>query len=184
MPGTKALHPGAEGGSGHRQERGAHRSVPDDYSATMPTDTTSSPRGGSADDRAPGPADAEDPSPRTRPIVASLLGVEALMLASAAAYCFVAVSGGGLNTRLGIGLGIFLILFAVALGLAARSILVKGRFGLGWGITWQLFQALVGASMLNASMYWQGSLALVLAIILFVLLTRLVHSTPLPSRAA
>ena len=148
----------------------------------MPTDTTSSPRGGPADDRTVGPVDAEDPSPRIRPTVASLLGIEALLIASAAAYCFVAVSGGALHPRLGIGLGIFLLLFAAALGFAARSILVKGRFGLGWGITWQLFQALVGASMLNASMYWQGSVALVLAIILFVLLTRLVHSTPLPSR--
>lgn len=147
----------------------------------MPTDTSSSSRGGSADDRSSGPIAAADPSPRIRPAVSSLLGVEALLLLSTAVYCFVAVSGGGLQARLGIGLGIFLILFAVLLGLAARSILVKGRFGLGWGITWQLFQALVGASMLKASMYWQGALGLVLAIALFVLLTRLVHSTPLPS---
>lgn len=181
MPGTKALHPGAEDDStGSVSEgRGAGH---DDYSATMPTDSSSSPRGRSADDRASGPATAADPSPRIRPVVSLLLGLEALLLLTAAVYCFVSVSGGGLQARLGIGLGIFLILFAVLLGLAARSILVKGRFGLGWGITWQLFQALVGASMLNAALYWQGALALVLAIALFVQLTRLVHSTPLPSR--
>ncbi|GAA4521702.1 hypothetical protein GCM10023160_09040 [Brachybacterium paraconglomeratum] len=153
-----------------------------DYSAHMPTDTHASARGSSRDDRRGGSADGPDPSPRSRPIVALLLGIEALLLAAAATYCFVAVSGGDLHARLGIGLGVFLLLFALLLGLAARSILQRGRFGLGWGITWQLFQALVGGSMLNASMYWQGTLALILAITLFVLLTRLVHSTPLPQR--
>lgn len=146
----------------------------------MPTDSPTAARGDSRDDRARGPVDGPDPSSRSRPIVALLLGIEALLLASAATYCFVAVASGGLHARLGTGLGVFLLLFALLLALAARSILLRGRFGLGWGITWQLFQALVGASMLNASMYWQGALALILAIALFVMLTRLVHSTPLP----
>ena len=146
----------------------------------MPTDSPTAARGGSRDDRSRGPVDGPDPSPRSRPIVALLLGVEALLLASAATSCFIAVAGGGLHARLGIGRGVFLLLFALLLALAARSILLRGRFGLGWGVTWQLFQALVGASMLNASMYWQGVLALILAIALFVMLTRLVHSTPLP----
>lgn len=146
----------------------------------MPPPSRPSARGGSRDARAAGPVDAPDPSPRSRPTVAALLGVEALLLAAAATYCFVAVSGGALHTRLGIGLGVFLLVFALALGLAARSVLARGRFGLGWGITWQLFQALVGVSMLRASLYWQGLLALLLAVTLFVLLTRLVRSTPLP----
>ena len=73
-----------------------------------------------------------------------------------------------------------LLLFALALALAARSLLARGRFGLGFGITWQLFQALPGASLLNASLYWQGVLGLALAVTLFVLLTRLGRSTPLP----
>jgi hypothetical protein len=124
--------------------------------------------------------DADDPSPRSRPLVAALLGVEALMLAATATYCFVAVAGGGLDARFGTGLGVFLLLFGVGVGLAARSILVRGRFGLGFGITWQLFQALVGASLLRGALYWQGALALVLAVVVFVLLTRLVRSTPLP----
>lgn len=124
--------------------------------------------------------DAEDPGPRSRTLVAALLGVEALMLAAAATYCFVGVSGGILVPQFGVGLGAFLLLFALALGVAARSILAKGRFGLGFGITWQLFQALTGASLLRGGLYWQGALALLLAIVLFVLLTRLVRSTPLP----
>ncbi|HEX7352854.1 hypothetical protein [Brachybacterium sp.] len=124
--------------------------------------------------------DAEDPGPRTRPLAAALLGLEALMLAAAATYCFVAVSGGVLDARFGTGLAVFLLLFALGVGLAARSILAKGRFGLGFGITWQLFQALVGASLLRGALYWQGGLALLLAVVLFVLLTRLVSSTPLP----
>lgn len=126
------------------------------------------------------PADADDPSPRTRPTVAALLGVEALMLAAAATYCFVIVPAGEIPTKLLTGLGIFLLVFALGAALAARSILVKGRFGLGYGITWQLFQALVGVNMLRGTLYWQGALALGLAVVLFLLLLRLVRSTPLP----
>ena len=148
----------------------------------MPTDSSSSPRGRSADDRASGPATATDPSPRIRPVVSTLLGLEALLLLTAAVYCFVSVSGGGLQARLGIGLGIFLLLFAAGTALAARSVLAKGRFGIGFGITWQMFQALVGASMISSGMVWQGAIALVLAIATFVVLARLVRSTPLPSR--
>ncbi|ATG54443.1 hypothetical protein CFK41_06420 [Brachybacterium ginsengisoli] len=138
----------------------------------MPTDSPSS---------APA-TDAEVADPRRRPVVAALLGLEALLLAATATYCFIGVSGGMLDTRFGTGLGIFLLLFALALAVAARSILVKGRFGLGFGITWQLFQALIGASLLRGALYWQGALALILAVVLFVLLTRLVTSTPLPGR--
>ncbi|MBB5830956.1 hypothetical protein [Brachybacterium aquaticum] len=135
----------------------------------------STPRDSSSDD-------AQDPSPRTRPLAAALLGVEGLLIAAAATYCFITAASGALDGRLGTGLGIFLLVFAVGAVLAARSLLVKGRFGLGYGITWQFFQALVGASMLRGAMYWQGALALGLAIWIFVLLTRLVSSTPLPTR--
>ena len=124
--------------------------------------------------------DAPDPGPRDRPVVASLLGVEALLLVITATYCFIGVSGGLLDARFGVGLAVFLLLFALALGVAARSILARGRFGLGFGITWQLFQALIGASLLRGALYWQGGLALLLAVAAFVLLTRLVRSTPLP----
>ncbi|ACU85856.1 hypothetical protein Bfae_20490 [Brachybacterium faecium DSM 4810] len=126
------------------------------------------------------PVDAADPSPRSRPTVAALLGIEALMLAATATYSFLGVSGGALGATFGVGLGVFLLLFALALAFAARSILSRGRFGLGFGITWQLFQALVGVSLLRGALYWQGALALLLAVALFVLLTRLVRSTPLP----
>jgi hypothetical protein len=128
------------------------------------------------------PVDAEDPSPRSRPVAAVLLGLEALLLVVTASYFLLAAAGGGVTGRLGIGLGLFLLLFAVGVALAARSVLVKGRFGTGFGITWQLFQALVGASMLSSGMVWQGALAIVLAIAVFVQLARLVRSTPLPSR--
>ncbi|MGP5414272.1 hypothetical protein [Brachybacterium paraconglomeratum] len=128
------------------------------------------------------PADAEDPSPRSRPVAALLLGAEALLLVVTASYFLLAAADGGITARLGIGLGVFLLLFAVGVGLAARSVLARGRFGTGFGITWQLFQALVGASMISSGMVWQGALALVLAIVVFVRLARLVRSTPLPSR--
>ncbi|MDN6301921.1 MAG: hypothetical protein L0J57_02570, partial [Brachybacterium sp.] len=108
----------------------------------MPSDSRSSAR----------VVDAEDPGPRSRTLVAALLAVEALMLAAAATYCFIGVSGGILVPQFGLGLGAFLLLFALALGVAARSILAKGRFGLGFGITWQLFQALTGASLLRGGL--------------------------------
>lgn len=171
MPGTKPLHPVAENACRTR-DGGAWAAMRRcDYSAFMPTPPRSS--GHAA-------VDAEDPGPRSRPQAAALLGIEALMLAATATYCFVAVSGGGLDARFGVGLGLFLVLFALAVGLAARSILAKGRFGLGFGITWQLFQALVGVSLLRGGLYWEGGIALLLAVVLFVLLTRLVRSTPLP----
>lgn len=144
--------------------------LPGRYSATMPSAPRSPARA----------ADAADPGPRNRPLVASLLALEALLLAAAATYCFIGVSGGLLAARFGVGLAVFLLLFALALAVAARSILAKGRFGLGFGITWQFFQALTGASLLRGGLYWQGALALLLAVVLFVLLTRLVRSTPLP----
>lgn len=147
----------------------------------MPTAPRSSARGGSGPASAPGPGDSSEPSRRTRPLVAALLGLEALLIAAVATYSFVAVAQGGLDTRFGTGLGAFLLLFALAAALAARSILARGRFGLGYGMTWQFFQALVGASLIRAGMYWQGGLALLLSIVLFVLLARLVTSTPLPS---
>ncbi|GAA1288353.1 MULTISPECIES: hypothetical protein [Brachybacterium] len=143
------------------------------------------PTGSSTPRRADGrPADVEDPSPRLRPAAAGLLGIETLLLLAAATFCFVMVSAGNLHARLGTGLGIFLIIFAVGTALASRSVLVKGRFGLGYGITWQMFQALVASSMLRGGMYWQGALGLALAIAVFVLLLRLVRSTPLPDRAS
>lgn len=145
----------------------------------MPTDAHSAGSAASRD-AGSGPGGAPAPGPRIRPTVAALLGVETLLLAATATYCFVMVTAGGLNGRFGIGLGVFLLIFAAGTALAARSILVAGRFGLGYGITWQLFQALVGASLLRSGLYWPGGLALGLALVLFVLLLNLVRSTPLP----
>lgn len=124
--------------------------------------------------------DAPERDPRIRPAAAVGLVLEAVLLVAVATFSFVGVSSGQLDPRFGTGLGVFMLLFAVAAGLAARSVLVRGRFGLGYGITWQLFQALVGASMLRGGLIWQGALALVLAIGVFLLLLSLVRSTPLP----
>ena len=124
--------------------------------------------------------DAPERDPRIRPAAAVGLVLEAVLLVGVATFSFVGVSSGQLDPRFGTGLGVFMLLFAVAAGLAARSVLVRGRFGLGYGITWQLFQALVGASMLRGGLIWQGALALVLAVGVFLLLLSLVRSTPLP----
>gem|GEM_PF-1940707 len=134
----------------------------------------------------PGPRsrDEPDPRPQLRPAAAVLLMLEALLLAAVATYSFLGVASGMLSAQIGTALGAFLLLFALAVGLAARSVLTRGRFGLGFGVTWQLFQTLVGVSLLRGALYWQGGLALLLAIITFVLLIQLVRSTPLPGRDA
>lgn len=114
--------------------------------------------------------------------MAIVLAIEALLIVSAALYTFMMVTGGRFDTTFGIGLGFFLLVFAAGIAVAARSVLRKGRFGLGYGLTWQLFQALVGASLLRSGLYVPGALALILAIAAFLLLTRIVRSTPLPHR--
>jgi hypothetical protein len=50
----------------------------------------------------------------------------------------------------------------------------------GYGITWQMFQALVAASLLRGGLITAGLILLVLAITGFVLLLRLVQGTPTP----
>lgn len=178
IPATKAWPQASRRGSGVEPGQSAHCR----YSAVMPTSASS---GGPRDhDRAPAshPRRGEQSPSRIRTAAAALLGLEALIVAAVATYSFVGVASAAIDGRFGAGLGIFLLGFALAVGLAARSILSRGRFGLGFGITWQLFQALVGATMLRSGLIWQGAVALALAIVAFVLLTKLVTSTPLPGR--
>lgn len=133
----------------------------------------------------PGPTAPEtedDPRPYTRPAAAVVLVLEALMIAVAATASFWLSRTADETAGLMVALGVFLLVFALGAALAARSVLQRGRFGLGYGVTWQLFQALVGASLLRGGLYWQGALALVLAIVGFVLLLQLVRSTPLPEQ--
>lgn len=125
---------------------------------------------------APGPQET-----RRRRIAAALLGLEALALLAAASVSYLSLDGAeGVPRNFGLGLAVFLVVFAVLLVLGARSLLVRGRFGLGYGITWQLFQALVGASMLKGGLVLAGGFALLVAILAFVVLLNLVHATPLP----
>ncbi|MBE9402977.1 hypothetical protein M4D54_12875 [Brachybacterium sp. p3-SID1565] len=135
----------------------------------------STPRPGS-----PTPETQDDPRPQIRPAAALVLALEALMIAAAATAFFWLSGTAGARPGLMIALGVFLLVFTLGAAIAARSVLLRGRFGLGYGITWQLFQALVGASLLRGGLYWQGALALVLAVAGFLLLLQLVRSTPLP----
>ena len=57
-------------------------------------------------------------------------------------------------------------------GFAARSLMKRGRYGVSFGVTWQLFQALVGGSLIRGGLLWAGFGALALAAALFVLLLR------------
>lgn len=135
----------------------------------------STPRPGS-----PTPETQDDPRPHIRPAAALVLALEALMIAAAATASFWLSRTAGQSAGLMIALGVFMLVLALGAAIAARSVLLRGRFGLGYGVTWQLFQALVGASLLRGGLYWQGALALVLAVAGFLLLLQLVRSTPLP----
>lgn len=88
------------------------------------------------------------------------------------------------GSRLVVGLGVFVFLFALLLVLAARSLVRRTRFGVGWGVTWQLFQALLGASMLRSGLIVPGVICLVLAIGAFFPLTRIARTAPLPEALA
>lgn len=121
------------------------------------------------------------PASRTRPIAAAILGLEAVvMLAMASVVLVDAGSHPELPRRLTLGLAAFIGVFAVAVGAAAVSVLRRGRFGVGFGITWQLFQALVSASMLRAALYLPGAFGLISAVAAFVLLMDLARRTPTP----
>lgn len=110
---------------------------------------------------------------RLRLVTCVLLLVEALALAAAAVYAMTSLADTAPSVQgLGLGIGAFLAIFALALVLAARSLWGFGRFGVSFGITWQLFQALVGASLLRGGLLPAGFFALGMAIALFVLLLR------------
>ena len=117
-------------------------------------------------------------STRSRRIASALLGVEAVGLAALATTALVNASSGTAPTTFALALAAFLLLFAVLVGVAAVSLVRHGRFGVGYGITWQMFQALVAATMLRASMYLVGAAALVLAIAAFVLLFDVARNAP------
>ncbi|WP_347042156.1 hypothetical protein [Brachybacterium nesterenkovii] len=109
-----------------------------------------------------------------------VLALEALGLLALASIVALGGTDSDASRTFLLGLAGFLVLFAVLVGLAATSVLRGGRFGVGFGITWQLFQALTAASMLRGGLLTAGGIGLVLAIIAIVLLMRLVSSTPTP----
>lgn len=108
-----------------------------------------------------------------RSLTALLLVCEALVLVGLAGYSATVLpnQAPGRGT-FAVGLALFFATFAVLLGLGARSLLNKGRFGVSFSVTWQLFQALVGASLLERGLLLPGAIALLLAIVMFVLLLR------------
>ena len=108
-----------------------------------------------------------------RRVSALLLVLEALLLGGAALYALVTLpaQAAGLKT-VAVGLAVFLGIFALMVGFAARSLMKRGRYGVSFGVTWQLFQALVGGSLIRGGLLWAGFGALALAAALFVLLLR------------
>lgn len=119
------------------------------------------------------PADQAAPASRRplRTIASLLLLLEALLLLGAGA--FVALSAplreGGMP-GVAAGLGLMLTIFAALLVAAAISVHRRGRFGVSYGVTWQLFQALISGAMFNTAMILPGVIALGLALALFVIL--------------
>ncbi|GAB2547462.1 hypothetical protein [Brachybacterium huguangmaarense] len=129
---------------------------------------------------APNPAAPAAPD-RRRALAAGLLAIEVLGLLVVASLFLLDGMGSTQNRRFALGLAAFLALFAVILGSACASLLRGTRFGVGYGVTWQFFQALVGASMLRNGLYVPGVLALVTAIAAFVVLLRIAQRAPAPA---
>ncbi|MCS6710995.1 hypothetical protein JSY14_02810 [Brachybacterium sp. EF45031] len=118
---------------------------------------------------------------RRRRLAAGLLGTEAVLVLVLATSALVRRAEApaevqGMLTALAVFLGVF----ALGLAFAVVSLLRRGRFGLGYGVTWQLFQALVCATMLSSGMLLTGAVGLALAIVTFTALLALVRATPLP----
>lgn len=124
---------------------------------------------------------APPPASRTRPLAVAILGLESVALLAMASLVLVDTAGHPeLTPSFGRALSAFIALFAVAVGVAAISLLRGGRFGVGFGITWQLFQTLVSVSLLRGALYLPGVIGLILAIAAFVLLLSLARTTPTP----
>lgn len=108
--------------------------------------------------------------------------LEGLVLLLAASVAVLDSSRPEVPRTFALGLALFLGIFAAAILLAAWSLLRRGRFGVGYGITWQLFQALIGASILSAGFLVIGVVVLGTAIAAFVLLLGVARSTATPLR--
>lgn len=143
------------------------RRVRSGYSAVMPT---------AQPHHSPSTSWSEPPRTRARTVGGVILWIETVMLAVVALLNLWLVSIGGVPARFGIGLSGFLLVLAVGVGIAARSLRRGGRFGVGFGITWQLFQALIAVSLLRAGIYPHGTVVLVLSVVGFVVLINVARS--------
>lgn len=118
-------------------------------------------------------AQFQRPTHPLRRVSAALLVVESLLLLAAALYALVTLPAQSSKpSTLAVGLTACLGIFALMVALAARSLMKRGRYGVSFGVTWQLFQALIGGSLIRGGLLWAGFTALALAIALFVLLIR------------
>lgn len=108
---------------------------------------------------------------RLRKATCVLLACESMSLFAVALYSLMTLSGGEASA-LAVPLALFFALFGLALVGAARSLWNFGRFGVSFGVTWQLFQALVGASLLRAGLIPAGAFAIIMAVVLFVVLLK------------
>lgn len=108
-----------------------------------------------------------------RKLTVGLLLAEAGLLFAGALYSVATLMPQGAEVRtFGIGLGVFLGVFGLMVVLAAKSLWNFGRYGVSFGVTWQLFQALVGASIMRGGFIIAGLATLSLAVALFVLLLK------------
>lgn len=125
---------------------------------------------------------ASDPAPRRRRVAAVLMALEGLVLLGAASIAVLDAGQPGVPRGFALGLALFLGIFAVAILLAAVSLIRRRRFGVGYGITWQLFQALVAASLLSSGFLLIGVAFLAVAIAAFLLLLGIARTTAMPLR--
>ncbi|WP_058233795.1 hypothetical protein [Devriesea agamarum] len=100
---------------------------------------------------------------------ALLLSIETLALVVVAIRAFVtAISAVGADAavaKLDGALGVTVVVFAVLLGAAVRSVYALGRFGVSYGVTWQIFQIIGGVTLIAGGQVLLGGAAVVLAVL-------------------
>lgn len=142
-----------------------------------------------ADDR-PEPSGHDVPGPGTRPVARpvptalavalALVGLEALLLLAWAGWSVVTLVRGTTNPGGAAFLGAFALGAAVVLVLAGRACARRRRGGRAPLMTWQLLQAAVAVTLLQAGSAWGWLLLVPAAVVVVLLVSRPVveHTVP------
>jgi hypothetical protein len=132
-------------------------------------------------------SDEQTPEPSNRRLaflVATLVGIEALLLLAGAGFLIVeaATSDGG-NLAAGVALAAIVVVVGAGLAICARGVLGGSRWTRGPVLTWQLLQAGVAMPLSTTkAWWWVGVLLLAVSIVVGALIVGR-HVIPRPRTA-